>query len=164
VGLLAVISAVAGKQRKCSGYDNQFPSQGVFDMSVDDVVRVGANARATIRSVPGVGDVYVDPVPDLPAGPYLADRAAIPIERTEVPEQIAPVLDKLPDFVHSVPNDGIQTFLDAGCLLTFRRSYPLLRGEFASGDHTGGVQCSGHWWAVGPSCGLPRRPSPVAAA
>jgi phospholipid/cholesterol/gamma-HCH transport system substrate-binding protein len=89
--------------------------QGVkVDMSVDNTKQIGANARASIHSVSAVGEIYVDLVSDQTAGPYLEDGAVIPVERTEIPEQIAPVLDKVTGFIHSFPNDGIQTFLDEG--------------------------------------------------
>jgi phospholipid/cholesterol/gamma-HCH transport system substrate-binding protein len=89
--------------------------QGVkVDMSISDSEKVGADAKAAIHSVSAVGEIYVDLVSNQPAGPYLEDGAVIPVERTEVPEQIAPVLDKVTGFIHSFPNDGIQTFLDEG--------------------------------------------------
>jgi phospholipid/cholesterol/gamma-HCH transport system substrate-binding protein len=89
--------------------------QGVkVDMSVDNTEEIGANAHAAIHSVSAVGEIYVDLVSDQTGGPFLTDGSVIPIERTEVPEQIAPVLDKVTGFIHSFPNDGIQTFLDEG--------------------------------------------------
>src|SRR5882757_863616 len=102
--------AVIGKVKSIS-----LTPQGVkVDMSIDNTKEIGANARAAIHSVSAVGEIYVDLVSDQTAGPYLEDGAVIPVERTEVPEQIAPVLDKVTTFLHSFPNDGIQTFLDEG--------------------------------------------------
>jgi len=102
--------AVIGKVKKIS-----LTPQGVkVDMSIDDTKKVGADAKAIIHSVSAVGEIYVDLVSNQPGGPYLEDNAVIPIERTEIPEQIAPVLDKVTGFIHSFPNDGIQTFLDEG--------------------------------------------------
>jgi phospholipid/cholesterol/gamma-HCH transport system substrate-binding protein len=102
--------AVIGKVKAIS-----LTPQGVkVDMSIDNTVKIGANATAAIHSVSAVGEIYVDLVSDQPAGPYLEDGAVIPMDRTEIPEQIAPVLDKVTGFIHSFPNDGIQTFLDEG--------------------------------------------------
>ena len=89
--------------------------QGVkVDMSIDDTKMIGADAKASIHSVSAVGEIYVDLVSAQAGGPYLQDGAVIPVEQTEIPEQIAPVLDKVTGFIHSFPNDGIQTFLDEG--------------------------------------------------
>jgi phospholipid/cholesterol/gamma-HCH transport system substrate-binding protein len=102
--------AVIGKVKAIS-----LTPQGVkIDMSIDDTTKVGADARAVIHSVSAVGEIYVDLVSDQAGGPYLGDRSVIPIERTEVPKQIAPVLDKVTTFVHSFPDDGIQAFLNEG--------------------------------------------------
>jgi phospholipid/cholesterol/gamma-HCH transport system substrate-binding protein len=107
---VTVRGAVIGKVHKIS-----LSPQGVrVDMSIDETKKVGADARAAIHGVSAVGEIYVDLVSNQAAGPYLEDGAVIPIERTEVPEQIAPVLDKVTTFIHSFPNDGIQTFLDEG--------------------------------------------------
>jgi phospholipid/cholesterol/gamma-HCH transport system substrate-binding protein len=83
-------------------------------MSVKSDTKVGADARAEIHSVSAVGEQYVDLISEQPGGPYLRPDAVIPIERTTVPEQIAPVLDKVSTLLGSIPNDGLQTFLNDG--------------------------------------------------
>jgi phospholipid/cholesterol/gamma-HCH transport system substrate-binding protein len=89
--------------------------QGVaVTMSIDASTKVGADARAEIHSVSAVGEQYVDLISDQPAGPYLQPGEVIPVSRTSVPEQIAPVLDKATNLLASIPNDGLQTFLDEG--------------------------------------------------
>jgi phospholipid/cholesterol/gamma-HCH transport system substrate-binding protein len=89
--------------------------QGVaVTMRLPDGTRVGADARAEIHSVSAVGEQYVDLVSNQPGGPNLQPGAIIPISRTTIPEQIAPVLDKATNLLASVPNDGVQTFLDEG--------------------------------------------------
>jgi phospholipid/cholesterol/gamma-HCH transport system substrate-binding protein len=109
-GNVTTRGVVIGKVKKVS-----LTPQGVrTDLSIDDTQKINSNARAVIRSVSAVGEIYVDLVPDTAAGPYLEDGNVIPIERTEVPEQIAPVLDKVTTFIDSFPNDGLQTFLDEG--------------------------------------------------
>jgi phospholipid/cholesterol/gamma-HCH transport system substrate-binding protein len=89
--------------------------QGVaVTMQMADDTKVGADAHAEIHSVSAVGEQYVDLVSDQPAAPYLQPGAQIPMSRTSVPEQIAPVLDKATNLLASIPNDGLQTFLDQG--------------------------------------------------
>jgi phospholipid/cholesterol/gamma-HCH transport system substrate-binding protein len=83
-------------------------------MSVDSKAQVGSDARAEIHSVSAVGEQYVDLITDQPGGPYLADGTVIPVSRTSVPEQIAPVLDKTDTLLASIPKQGLQTFLDEG--------------------------------------------------
>lgn len=83
-------------------------------MSIAKNPPVGADARAEIHSVSAVGEQYVDLVSNQAGGPYLQDGALIPISRTTVPEQIGPVLDKATTMLASIPNNGLQTFLDEG--------------------------------------------------
>lgn len=84
------------------------------DMSVDKDAKIGADATAEIHSVSAVGEQYVDLVSNQTAGPYLPAGYVIPVERTSVPTQIASVLDDTQTMLASIPNDGLQTFLDEG--------------------------------------------------
>jgi phospholipid/cholesterol/gamma-HCH transport system substrate-binding protein len=90
------------------------PDGVAVTMSVDSGAKVGADARAEIHSVSAVGEQYVDLISDQPGGPFLRAGAIIPIGRTRVPEQIGPVLDKATKLLGSIPNKGLQTFLDEG--------------------------------------------------
>jgi phospholipid/cholesterol/gamma-HCH transport system substrate-binding protein len=85
-------------------------------MSIDNDSNVGADARAEIHAVSAVGEQYVDLISDQPGGqgPYLQNGSVIPVSRTTIPEQIAPVLDKTTKLLGSIPNQGLQTFLDEG--------------------------------------------------
>ncbi len=83
-------------------------------MSIDTATKIGADARAEIHSVSAVGEQYIDLITNQPGGPYLENGANIPVGRTSVPEQIAPVLDKTRQLLASIPNQGLQTFLDEG--------------------------------------------------
>ncbi|HEY1968806.1 MAG TPA: MlaD family protein [Pseudonocardia sp.] len=95
--------------------DVDLTPQGVaVTMSVDSAAQIGTDARAEIHSVSAVGEQYVDLISQQAGGPYLENGAVIPISRTSVPEQIAPVLDKATTFLGSIPNAGLQTFLDEG--------------------------------------------------
>ena len=89
--------------------------QGVaVTMQLPDSVKVGADAKANIHSVSAVGELYVDLVSDQDGGPYLRPDSVIPMNRTTVPVPIAPVLDKATNLLASIPNDGLQTFLNEG--------------------------------------------------
>lgn len=110
VSNVATRGVVIGKVKEI----NLTPDGVRVDMSIDDSVKIPANARAEIHSVSAVGEIYVDLVGESSSGPYLEDGAVIPIDRTDIPVQIAPVLDKVTTFIDSIPNDGLQTFLDEG--------------------------------------------------
>jgi phospholipid/cholesterol/gamma-HCH transport system substrate-binding protein len=88
--------------------------QVAVTMSIASDANIGADARAEIHSVSAVGEQYVDLITDQPGGPYLQNGAVIPADRTTIPEQIAPVLDKMTTLLASIPNDGLHTFLDEG--------------------------------------------------
>ncbi|GAA5162828.1 hypothetical protein GCM10023321_48800 [Pseudonocardia eucalypti] len=103
-------------------------------MSIDDHVKIGSDARAEIHSVSAVGEQYIDLITDQPGGPYLENGSDIPLSKTEVPEQIAPVLDKTTDLLASIPNDGLQTFLDEG-YKAFHNLGPDLRTLIDSGQN-----------------------------
>nr|WP_275403990.1 MCE family protein [Pseudonocardia acidicola] len=90
------------------------PDGVAVTMRLDSDVKVEADARAEIHSVSAVGEQYVDLVSDKPDGPYLTDGAVIPMNRTQVPVQIAPVLDKAQNLLASIPDQGLETFLDEG--------------------------------------------------
>jgi phospholipid/cholesterol/gamma-HCH transport system substrate-binding protein len=95
--------------------DVELTPQGVaVTMQIDSNNKIGADARAEIHSVSAVGEQYVDLISNQTGGPYLQEGAVIPVARTSVPEQIAPVLDKATTFLGSIPNAGLQTFLDEG--------------------------------------------------
>jgi phospholipid/cholesterol/gamma-HCH transport system substrate-binding protein len=84
------------------------------DMYYDNTYDIPDDARAEIHSISAVGEIYVEVTSERAGGPFLASGAVIPVERTSVPEQIAPVLDKVTKFLDSIPNNGLQTFLDEG--------------------------------------------------
>jgi phospholipid/cholesterol/gamma-HCH transport system substrate-binding protein len=114
VSNVATRGVVIGKVKEI----NLTPDGVRVDMSIDNSVKIPANARAEIHSVSAVGEIYVDLIGDTntanSSGPFLEDGAVIPIDRTDIPVQIAPVLDKVTTFIDSFPNDGLQTFLDEG--------------------------------------------------
>ncbi|WP_028935816.1 MCE family protein [Pseudonocardia spinosispora] len=102
------------------------PAGVAVTMSVEQGVKVALDARAELHSQSAVGEQYVDLVSEHPGGPYLRPGTVIPMDRTSVPVQIAPVLDKVTDLLASVPDNGVQTFLDEG-YLAFQNLGPDLR-------------------------------------
>lgn len=84
------------------------------DMHYDASNTIPDDARAAIHSMSAVGEIFVDIASTRAGGPYLPDGAIIPKERTSIPKQIAPVLDSTQSLLASIPNEGLQTFLDEG--------------------------------------------------
>jgi phospholipid/cholesterol/gamma-HCH transport system substrate-binding protein len=83
-------------------------------MAVQNDAKIPNDARAEIHSVSAVGEQYVEVHSNRASGPFLSDGAVIPLTRTTIPDQIAPVLDNATRFLASIPNDGLQAFLDEG--------------------------------------------------
>lgn len=90
------------------------PSGVRVDMYYDSDHQIADDARAEIHSVSAVGEIYVDVSSGRAGGPFLEEGAVIPVQRTSVPEQIAPVLDKVTGLLDSIPEAGLRTFLDEG--------------------------------------------------
>jgi phospholipid/cholesterol/gamma-HCH transport system substrate-binding protein len=90
------------------------PGGVAVDMSIDGNEKIATNSKAEIHSVSAVGEQFVDFVPPQNSGPYLKTGDVVPLAQTSIPQQIAPVLDKVDTLLASVPQQGLQTFLDEG--------------------------------------------------
>ena len=81
-------------------------------LSIDSSVKVPADLEAAVKSVSAIGEQYVDLLPRRSGGPYLADGAVIPEDRTSVPEQIGPILDQANALLASIPPGKFKTIVD----------------------------------------------------
>lgn len=81
-------------------------------LEINDGSGLPSNVDAQILSVSPIGEQYVDFTPRPHPGPPMTDGAQIPIQRTKVPKQIAPVLDDVDQLLGSVPKDKLSTVLD----------------------------------------------------
>ncbi|WP_166462786.1 MCE family protein [Amycolatopsis acidicola] len=81
-------------------------------MSVSKDHPVPDDSRAEVHSVSAIGEQYVDLVSGRTAGPYFADDANIPENRTSVPPGIGSVLDNANTLLASLPRDSLRTALN----------------------------------------------------
>ncbi|WP_037077169.1 MCE family protein [Pseudonocardia spinosispora] len=81
-------------------------------MQVRSDIKVPVDTNAEVHSVSAVGEQYIDLIPRGAAGPYLADGATIPRNRTTLPKQIAPVLQNVDNLLASVPTKSLNTVVD----------------------------------------------------
>ena len=71
--------------------------------------KIPVNLRAQVADRSAVGERYVNLLPLVDGGPYLADGARIPAERVQVPVPVQAVLGDLNNLVASVPLNDLQT-------------------------------------------------------
>lgn len=76
---------------------NLTPQGITVDLSVDDSVKIGADATATIEHTSPIGEVSLELVSDQPGGPYLSDGALIPPAPITTPEPNPPMLEHTTD-------------------------------------------------------------------
>ncbi|MCZ8381922.1 MlaD family protein [Mycobacterium sp. CPCC 205372] len=73
---------------------------------------VPADLQAEVRSVSAVGEQYVDLQPRTRSGPYLRDGSVIPAAAVVIPQEVAPMLDRLSALITSIPKDRLTELLD----------------------------------------------------
>ena len=81
-------------------------------LSLDSSVKVPVDVTADVHSRSAIGEQYVDLVPTSDAGPYLADGAVIPVDRTSVPQDIAPMIDTVNNSLAAIPEGKLSSLLD----------------------------------------------------
>jgi phospholipid/cholesterol/gamma-HCH transport system substrate-binding protein len=81
------------------------------DLRLRREVRVPDDLRAVVAQRSAVGEQYVDLRPDRDTGPYLADGAVIPADRTGVPLAPEALLANLDALVRSVDPDDLTVLL-----------------------------------------------------
>lgn len=81
-------------------------------LSMDSDVKVSKDSKAEVHSRSAIGEQYLDLVPDSTAGPYFSDGNTIPVDRTSVPQDIAPLIDTVNKNLQQVPQDKLDTLID----------------------------------------------------
>lgn len=82
-------------------------------LSIDSGSKVPANVNADIKSVSAIGEQYVDLVPpDQPSGNNLADGAVIPVQRTQLPQDVGAMLDQANRLLSSIKDTQLQQVID----------------------------------------------------
>ncbi|MEU2613686.1 MlaD family protein [Micromonospora sp. NPDC007271] len=81
------------------------------DLRIDRGVRVPDDLRAVVTQRSAVGEQYLDLRPDRDGGPYLADGAVIPADRTGLPLAPETLLANLDALVRSVGPDDLTVLI-----------------------------------------------------
>lgn len=81
-------------------------------LSMDSSVKVPMESRAEVHSRSAIGEQYIDFVPKSTAGPYYSNGDTIPVDRTSVPQDIAPLLDTVNKSLELVPQDKLDTLIN----------------------------------------------------
>ncbi|MFU8854633.1 MCE family protein [Micromonospora sp. SL1-18] len=81
------------------------------DLRIDRGVRVPDALRAVVTQRSAVGEQYLDLRPDRDGGPYLADGAVIPADRTGLPLAPETLLTNLDALVRSVDPDDLAVLI-----------------------------------------------------
>ncbi len=78
----------------------------------DDAPQIPVSLQAVVANRSAIGEQYVDLQPRTDGGPFLADGAVIPREKTTLPLPVATVLANLSALNESVPTDALRTVVD----------------------------------------------------
>ncbi|MFU8874507.1 MCE family protein [Micromonospora sp. SL4-19] len=81
------------------------------DLRIDRGIRVPDALRAVVTQRSAVGEQYLDLRPDRDGGPYLADGAVIPADRTGLPLAPEALLTNLDALVRSVDPDNLTVLI-----------------------------------------------------
>ncbi|MFD4403299.1 MCE family protein [Nocardia sp. NPDC058499] len=89
-------------------------SEGVeAQLSVDSDYKIPADSKALVRSVSAIGEQYVDLVPpDDPGDANLYDGSVIPVDRTELPQDVGALLDQADRLLASVADTRLRQVID----------------------------------------------------
>lgn len=82
-------------------------------LSIDSDYKVPSNADALVRSVSAIGEQYVDLVPpESPDDSHLYDGSVIPVERTELPQDVGALLDQADRLLSSIADTQLRQVID----------------------------------------------------
>ncbi|MCX6400012.1 MAG: MlaD family protein [Propionibacteriales bacterium] len=81
-------------------------------LALDRDIDVPVDVQARVSNKSAIGEQYVALIPMSAGGPYLADGATIPRERTATPVPVEQLLGNVRALVDSVPTDDLTTALD----------------------------------------------------
>ncbi len=98
----------------------------IATLSLDRNPPIPADVQVQVRSVSAVGEQYVELRPLTDQSPYLQDGSVIDRPDTTVPQQVAPMMERLDALVGSIPKDKLAGLLDES-FLAFDGAGPQLR-------------------------------------
>ncbi|WP_330256093.1 MCE family protein [Nocardia sp. NBC_00565] len=84
----------------------------VATLNMDSSARIPVSAKANVHSRSAIGEQYVDFVPTSSEGPFLHNGDVVPVTRTTVPQDIAPLIDTLNASLTSIPQDKLTTLIE----------------------------------------------------
>ncbi|APE33025.1 virulence factor Mce [Nocardia mangyaensis] len=83
------------------------------DLSIDSDYKVPADSSAWVRSVSAIGEQYVDLVPtEQPADGHLRDGSVIPVQRTQLPQDVGTMLDQADKLLATVADTRLRQVID----------------------------------------------------
>jgi len=83
------------------------------ELSIDTDYAIPAEVTAWVRSVSAIGEQYVDLVPpESPGEGKLRDGAVIPVERTQLPQDVGALLDQTERLLASVEDTRLRQVID----------------------------------------------------
>ncbi|WP_040794311.1 MCE family protein [Nocardia higoensis] len=83
------------------------------ELSIDSDYKIPADVAAWVRSVSAIGEQYVDLVPPDPStGGRLGDGAVIPVDRTQLPQDVGALLDQSERLLASVEDTRLRQVID----------------------------------------------------
>lgn len=83
------------------------------DLSIDSDYKVPADSSAWVRSVSAIGEQYVDLVPtDQPAAGHLRNGSVIPVQRTQLPQDVGTMLDQADTLLATVADTRLRQVID----------------------------------------------------
>ncbi|MEU0545388.1 MlaD family protein [Nocardia sp. NPDC005978] len=82
-------------------------------LSIDSDYKIPADVDAWVRSVSAIGEQYVDLKPvDDPQGGNLSDGSVIPVDRTQLPQDVGTLLDQTDRLLSSVADTRLRLVID----------------------------------------------------
>lgn len=83
------------------------------DLSIDSDYKIPGDSEAWVRSVSAIGEQYVDLVPPEDSGDgNLYDGSVIPVERTQLPQDVGALLDQTDRLLSSVADTRLRQVID----------------------------------------------------
>ncbi|MEV0298975.1 MlaD family protein [Nocardia sp. NPDC050710] len=97
------------------------------ELSIDSDYKIPADVDAWVRSVSAVGEQYVDLIPvENPKGGNLSDGSVIPVQRTQLPQDVGTLLDQTDRLLSSVADTRLRQVIDEA-FLAFNGAGPDLQ-------------------------------------
>ncbi|WP_067720940.1 MCE family protein [Nocardia yamanashiensis] len=90
------------------------PQGAAAKLSIDSDYKIPSDVRAYVKSVSAVGEQYVDLIPaDDAKGGTLHDGSVIPVERTQLPQDVGAMLDQADRLLSTVADTKLQEVIEA---------------------------------------------------